>query len=764
MLMTKRRTGKSGKEEKAQVGAKPGARAAVCVTILALALALAFFIPEPAKADWWNSAYPYRFKIVENKTTMQVISLNDTFGVNGSVIWALTDNQSYLYTTRIGEGINKSAVGTQVSQNYWQNESASMLAPEGYNIHQLWDDTGNATSVWHLGETYANDSLLRNNCTIGGGTPVLNNTKTKFGTGVSFDGSSFLNCTMNDSLMNLVRDFTITAWVKTACNAAGCGYGMINAIPTGALTGGWQISASDIQWAFQAFDGAAVSAIYTEARNTDRWYFVVANNNGTHIRLFLNGTERIAAAMTTVGQAYTSFNLGWNARDNQFFTGTLDEVRVYNETKSDTWIWNEWLSGTNNMTRLNSSEINTFADTPRITPCSESATVEALVLHAKNETSDFTAVNATMEMRFDFNYNGTAYTYNYSTVNETYHLCIFPSYLNVTVDGSVEYGNATYQTRAYFFDDDRMDNVTDNLDLLMVLPAYTPKVVRFKVIDQYGTVQPNVIIRPQRWYWSTNQYKSVASILTDSTGQANTYLRLNDAYYRFLLMKDGVTLDTVAARTVADSGTTLIDIELTITPGELIKFPQYYGSIYGSCNYTNTTGNLTCTYNDESADQILDYAELTVMEYRGALNSSSVLYTATNTSIPNGTFIYHIGNESAYTYTHTYTLSGQVGDTRLDRFIMAMETLDFVNIGKALLFGNCLLASDVTRCGEGAVLAFFITLAAALLGAFNPSVGISLSLVGVMASSAVGLWAVTIYNLMGMVCVAAIIMWKMSKG
>ena len=613
--------------------------------------------PPAAKADWWNSTFTLRYKIIENKTTVQDISVNDTFGVNGTIIWALTQGNSYLYTRPEPNGINISAVATETTQDCWENETASMKAPKGNCIHELWDTTGNTTAIWHMNQTYANDSMLVNNCTVGEGIVRLNDTNKKFGSGVSFNGNSYLNCTTNAGLLNLVRDFTITAWVKTACNAAACGYGMISTMPSGDLTGGWQIYASNTQWIFNAYPAA--TATYNEVRETDRWYFIVANNNGTHNRLFVNGTERATVAMATVGPAYTSFNIGRNARDNQNFTGTIDEVRVYNETKSDAWIWNEWLSGTNNMTRLNASETDTFSINPRITPCREGLATEAFILRTKNETSDFTKINATMNMKFDVN-NGThTYTYNYSIVNETYSLCISPATLNGTTDAQIDFYNGSYPIRSYYLVGATIDNITDVIDLHLLHTNLASRIT-FTVKDSSGVILPNVYINVQRYYTEINSYKTAAMMKTDSNGQSNAYMEAYSVYYKFIIMdSDGTVLHVVPSMLITSS-----DMSLSIPAGVVPEFFSYYGTVAHNCTYTSSIRTIKCTVIETTG--LMKEACLDVT-YKGGVNDTKMAHNCSTSSSYTLGYIAPLTVNGTYLYRLSANVSSTVGFVTLEQ-------------------------------------------------------------------------------------------------
>lgn len=457
----------------------------------------------------------------------------------------------------------------------------------------------------------------------------------------------------------------------------------------------------------------------------------------------------------------------WNheayANDSVTMTSSLITLRrtftmsaLANNSQWIPFFWNYTYAGESRQNATSPVHSQTIYK-PQIGLCANVSDVPSITLLLMNETDDFGAINATMDVFLTFTIDSTEYTFNTSTMNETLHLCIYPDYGNFTVDGHVQYSNESYRTRDYYFDDVIFDNTTDIINMTMLDTTQAPKIIEITVKDQYGTLYEGVIVKPQRWYPGLNLYMTSLAGITDANGQLTTYLALNTVYYRFLLEKDGGQLALIPAMVITDTGATYLELTLIISPEEIIDWIRYWDRITGSCEYTNSTGNLTCRYNDNS--DTLESVQFTVTEYAGAL-SSEVICSATNTTVPAGSFICHIGNESAYTNRYVYQMMGTLDTGEHDEYLIVKGVIDFRE-AITRLFGNCSNASNLAKCREGAVIAFIVTLLAAFIGVYNPAIGIMMSLAGLGVTVVVGLWAISMQFIIGLVFVAAVIIYYM---
>jgi len=312
--------------------------------------------PINLSSNWWNSSYPYRYKIISNSTTVYLLSVNDTFGINTKPIWAYIDNTSiYLYCQNSGCGSGLIAIGNDTAQNNWENES-SMTGNNPTLVFQ------NYKIVAHMGNNVLDSSPSGNNGT-NAGNPTYNSTGLfdsswlGDGTGdyINFGNSASLDCNGN---------FTATVWVKPHGWGGGNDYIFDKLTPSTANA--WQIRLMEDSGNLKASikgDGSANSpSITTTGLTNNQWTFIsfVRDTSLGKIILYVNGVHVGNATDNTVGSITNAGNLyvgtDWSASPSISWDGEIDEVRWGCQALSSTEIQNMYQNGINNMTRLGSIE------------------------------------------------------------------------------------------------------------------------------------------------------------------------------------------------------------------------------------------------------------------------------------------------------------------------------------------------------------------------------------------------------------------------
>ena len=154
----------------------------------------------------------------------------------------------------------------------------------------------------------------------------------QLGLGVSFDGSNDYVATGNTQ--NLAR-WTISGWVRSpAAPSSGNPTGPIHREANYQIT--WNHPSA-------AFRGAAVLRVGTTWHAAsfgpllaNTWYYLAGTYDGETLRAYKDG-ELITSNTAPSGPASnesTSLKLGRHAVSNNFFQGTVDEVRIYNRALS----------------------------------------------------------------------------------------------------------------------------------------------------------------------------------------------------------------------------------------------------------------------------------------------------------------------------------------------------------------------------------------------------------------------------------------------
>lgn len=308
-----------------------------------------------AEFAWWNTTYPYRYKILENTTAEYPVSVNGTGKVKGSVLWGLLRNDSYVYSKTSDFG-GKLAIANETNEKYWENETNRT----GYQPKSMWDSY--YLQVFHFGEgsgTGINDSTYNgyNGVAISGSTW---NTTCKFGGCLIFSSSTGripLNSTW-DSLID-TEDYTIEAWVKTDTFTGQHYIWNVRYVCSGGCKGSSIYVDNTNTIHFFAGTGQIDCANIICANN---WYHVVAIRDGTNIELFVNGTS--------CGTATTDATLPFGANTQRYigsydgsssdWNGLIDEFRFSQANRiyvsGNNYVRDQFYNGYGNLTSLGTEE------------------------------------------------------------------------------------------------------------------------------------------------------------------------------------------------------------------------------------------------------------------------------------------------------------------------------------------------------------------------------------------------------------------------
>jgi hypothetical protein len=154
-------------------------------------------------------------------------------------------------------------------------------------------------------------------------------------------GSNY-NDTPNAANLQL-NQFSVAAWFKTSSNFGSDAY-IVNKGGVGSDSSGqnmnygiWMNSAEQIKAGFETSSGADQFVTSTNSYNNGQWHYAVLTNDGSTLRLYVDGVE--VATKSTGGASPESsgtkpVRVGANSRvtpPGNFFTGDVDEVRVWND-------------------------------------------------------------------------------------------------------------------------------------------------------------------------------------------------------------------------------------------------------------------------------------------------------------------------------------------------------------------------------------------------------------------------------------------------
>ncbi|HUU15811.1 MAG TPA: LamG domain-containing protein [Sedimentisphaerales bacterium] len=161
----------------------------------------------------------------------------------------------------------------------------------------------------------------------------------KIGAALEFDGSDdYVDCG-NDPSLNINDRITVAAWVKTTSTAHGY---FVSKGTAWEETGHYAIGQEyNVPMTFQfeiAGSGGTVELDSNVAVNDGDWHYIVGTYDDPVVRVYIDGVEENSATGTNrlTDSAVGGLTIG--QRGGNIISGTIDEVRIYNQALTESEI------------------------------------------------------------------------------------------------------------------------------------------------------------------------------------------------------------------------------------------------------------------------------------------------------------------------------------------------------------------------------------------------------------------------------------------
>jgi glucose/arabinose dehydrogenase/PKD repeat protein len=252
------------------------------------------------------------------------------FLADGSAIGAADTTSPYSVSWNTSAVSNGTHTLTAVATDAAGNQTTS--APRTVTVSNTWTVPSGLVAAYTFAEgaggTTADVSGNGNIGTLVGGTAW--STAGRFGRALSFDGVNDLVSIADAAALDLTTGLTIEAWVNPS---------VLSGWRTIALKG----APGGMAYALYAHDevprpagyvntgGADLSAAGTAGLPTGTWTHVALTFGAGTLRLYVNGVQVGTRAVTgAIRTSADPLTLGGNAPWGEWFSGLLDEVRIYN--------------------------------------------------------------------------------------------------------------------------------------------------------------------------------------------------------------------------------------------------------------------------------------------------------------------------------------------------------------------------------------------------------------------------------------------------
>jgi hypothetical protein len=158
---------------------------------------------------------------------------------------------------------------------------------------------------------------------------------------LTLSGSNYQDVASTSALQ--LGQFSVAAWFKTSINFGTNGY-IVNKGGIGSDSAGqnmnygiWMTSSERLQAGFEAVGGADHFVTSANTYNDGQWHYAVVTYSGSTVILYVDG-QQVGTKTTSGASPETSgtkpVRVGANSRitpPGNFFTGEVDEVRVWND-------------------------------------------------------------------------------------------------------------------------------------------------------------------------------------------------------------------------------------------------------------------------------------------------------------------------------------------------------------------------------------------------------------------------------------------------
>jgi len=179
---------------------------------------------------------------------------------------------------------------------------------------------------------------------------------------------------------------------------------------------------------------------------------------------------------------------------------------------------------------------NIFVDYTQvgIENCTDGTTLNFTLYHEINKSL------LTGDLEATFTIYDEIYSFDL-TSQSSFKFCLTLNASEAPADAIIQYEATGYSPRNYYLVNATLTNETAEIPLYL-LPTTDSTTFEITVYDSDYIIMEDIIVKTQRYYVGTNTYETVDMGLTDEFGHTLTHLELEDAFYKFVLERNGASL------------------------------------------------------------------------------------------------------------------------------------------------------------------------------------------------------------------------------
>jgi len=331
-------------------------------------------------------------------------------------------------------------------------------------------------------------------------------------------------------------------------------------------------------------------------------------------------------------------------------------------------------------------------------------------------------INGTVESTFIYWSDSSLANGTYSAKmegNNSYIYCIYPDHANFTSNARIKYSSPGYSTRYFLFDNNPIDNATEQIWLRMLENSSITKFfVNVRNVDD--TVVRNAIVNIYKFYDGEGIYKIIGAGKTDYYGEFVTWLE-QDIEHLFAIYINGINIKNQTYTTICTEIPCTINLKLgpeAVAPFEQIQdIPGFYFSL----SYDKIAKNVSLVYTSDPGT--LNNVILSLKQFKAATNDIVVCNRTSTAEVDAlGCDVSNVTTGQFGVYAYITTTTGKV----FVRYLSVSIDTRFQTFGK-----------------EGIFWAIGLLIVIVFTGLWNPSVAMMLTLVGFGLLAAFGIIGVS---------------------
>ena len=690
--------------------------------------------------DLWVSdiadLFVYHTDILGNNQTdgFHVIPLgsNNPYGIttNGTDFWISDDSDNFMYHTdilgnNITDGFDISVIGSNNPRDIATNGSDFWIVdPTDVFIYHLEPTNNIITLNFPLDNFETIESNITFNCSASGDR--IHNISLYH----NISGAFILNQT-----------YDVSAGEPSSVNIT---FDVSNIIYG---THGWNCKAEDSTlYSFWGTNRTFIRTPFIEVSQTYNRTSYETKSETFIVNITYNSTLfnlGVSTILNYNGSDYYGTDI--SSGDYHSFKRTLD-IPLVNFTQNKTFYWKILLSNSSGTFHYNLSSYNqTISNISLYTSGCVDGTNLSLNFSSYNEEDLTGLADFAFYGTFEYWLGSGNIKKTLSTSNSTLIpipknnlICINPNNLTYYSNAQIQYEKTGFVKRTHYLINASLTNTTQEMGLYLLNTSFSTSFI-MNVINEVRVPIKDAYIYVQRYYPGTGEYHTVEMSKTDRSGNTIAHFEAETEDYKIIIFKGGVILyESDKAKIFCGETPCTLNFQTEATPPTTWTNVGNVSNLIWSLIYNETLKTYEYSYVDTTGST--SYGRLLV--YISDKSPPNIICNESDTSSA-ATIICNVTLYDGTIYAEAFI-------SRSPEILVWITSI--VNKAVKAIFGM-----------EGLFLAVIILMVIAMIGLWNPAVGVIMLIAGMISINLLHLASFGTVTVMGIAVIGIIILWEMKK-